>query len=210
MAYFMVHLNIAQEMYKRYPNIEDQGAFYLGSIAPDAIAFKPGYKHSDKQLSHFYVGDDWNVEPNCDEWRENLTFSIEQYKGRVNKDFLYGYFSHVVTDIETTRLFYGPVRDKHDNTLMEVYLRDCSAAEAVLLGKMGNLNELWSLLYQSNQHCLPEFFTCTDVSTMLDFMKNQLYSNMPVNPEYHAGIYGINNFWEFINNTIILFLDKVK
>ena len=60
MAYFMVHLNIAQDLYGRHSNIGDKGAFYLGAIAPDAVAFKPGSARSDKKHSHFCIGDeDW-------------------------------------------------------------------------------------------------------------------------------------------------------
>ncbi|MCL2775356.1 MAG: zinc dependent phospholipase C family protein [Oscillospiraceae bacterium] len=202
MAYFMVHLNIAQEMFERQ-NIVDKGAFYLGSIAPDAISFKPGCKRADKKFSHFGIGgEDWGDYTTCDEWKNNLIVSLEWYSGKANKDFLYGYFSHVITDIETTRFFVGPVRDKRDDKLMEAYKEDCSAAEAVLLSNIKNLDELWTLLYQSNQYCLPEFFDCHDISSMIDFMKNTLYSDMPVKPDYKANIYSTQNFMEFVENTI--------
>jgi len=181
----------------------DKGAFYLGSIAPDAMSFKPGCKRSDKKYSHFCLsGDEWGVESNNDEWRENLTVSLKRYEGHVNKDFLYGYYAHGIADIETSRLFHGPVRDQRNDALMEAYIRDCSAAEAVLLRNMGNLDDLWTLLYQSNHHCLHGLFSCQDMSTMIDFMEHQLYANMPVNPEYRASVYGIHDFTEFIANTI--------
>jgi len=32
MAYFMVHINVAQKLYDRLPEIKDKGAFYLGVI----------------------------------------------------------------------------------------------------------------------------------------------------------------------------------
>jgi hypothetical protein len=203
MAYFMVHLNIAQEIFKRSSSIEDKGAFYLGSIAPDAISFKPGFKRSDKKYSHFCTGEeDWGGYSNYDEWRKNFIFNIKRYTGSINKDFLHGYFAHVITDIETSRNIYGPVRNKQDSKLMEAYTKDCSAAEAIFLGKMKNLKELWPLLHQGNHHCLPEFFDCRDVSAMIDFMENKLYADMPIEHKYQASVYGIADFMAFNDNTI--------
>lgn len=203
MAYFMVHLNIAQGIYEGCSNIRDKGAFFIGAIAPDAVAFKPGCKRSDKKLSHFCIGnEEWGDCTNCDEWKENLVATIKQYSDQVNEDFLHGYFAHVITDIETTRLFWGPVRDTRDEQLIGAYTKDCLAAEAVLLRKMGNLGELWTLLGNANRYCLPEFFTCQDVCTMTEYMKNTLYSDMPINPDYQASVFGAQDFAAFVENVI--------
>jgi len=205
MAYFMVHLNIAQSIYEQHSGIKDKGAFYLGAIAPDAIAFRQGSVRSDKKATHFCIGDeDWGGITNCDEWQENLIVNTKRYKGIINDDFLFGYCTHVVADIETNRRFYGPVREKHDDQLIKAYVKDCSAAETILLDRMKNRDELWPLLYQSNQYELPGLNNCQNISSMIDFMKNELYANMLTNPEYHASIYDITDFMMFIENTIHL------
>ena len=199
MPYFMVHLNMAQMIYERSSTVKDKGAFYLGALAPDSISFRPGCVRSDKAVTHFCVGkQDWGDYSNCDEWEENARLCIERYRGQVNDDFLHGYFSHVIADVENTRFFYAPVRDKHDDELLQAFIKDNDAAEAVLLRKMKNLNELWSLLRQSNQHFLPDLTTCEDCLTMIDFMENELYAKMVPDPEYRASIYDLSDFMKFI------------
>jgi hypothetical protein len=58
MGYLMVHLRIAQELLKVCDFIKDIGAFYKGSIAPDAIMFRKGCNRQDKSVTHFCTGDE--------------------------------------------------------------------------------------------------------------------------------------------------------
>ena len=209
MAYFMVHLCIAQTICETQ-NIEDKGAFALGSVAPDAVAFNPGRAHADKNFSHFFTGCKWGDTADYDEWRESLVRGLSRYAGQMDRDFLYGYFAHVMTDIETNRLLYGPVRDSRDAARMAAYHKDCAAAEAVFLSKIHELGALWPLLHEANRFEMPEFFTCKDVNNMIDHMQNDLYADMSVDPGYRANIYGMKDFFMLVESTLVAIHDNTR
>ena len=104
MAYLMVHITIGFKLLSLCPNIDDKGAFLLGTISPDAISFRPGCKRSDKSITHFCVGDEgWGYYTNyiedCAEIDSILLNDIENIDGLwsmleyANKHCLAGLFT---------------------------------------------------------------------------------------------------------------------
>jgi len=195
----MVHLTIAKRIIDRLPSIKNKDAFYLGSLAPDT----PGFMGRDKTDSHFCVGDEgWGHHTNFDEWQENAILKINEYKGQVDKDFIWGYLSHIITDIENGRHIWTPIRLAHSETARELYCNDSYEIDSILLCKLTNISEIWAALQNSNLHCLPELFTYDEVAVLIDKTVNHLYKNRYPNPNY---IFAVNNFQryeEFIENTV--------
>jgi len=198
MPYFMVHLTIARELDKRYA-FKDLGAFYLGSIAPDAILFRPGKLRSDKWYTHYCPGEnDWGNLKENDAWYTNLINHRDRYPG----DFGFGYCMHILTDIESNRRLYGPVHAKQEEAVTQAWVQDQTNAEAVLLGRIGDLEHLWDMLYAANRHELPGIITRDDITLMLDYMKDDLYAGMKPADDYAANIYTLQDFERFIKETV--------
>jgi hypothetical protein len=216
MPFFMTHLIIAKKLSERVP-IQDRGAFYLGSIAPDAISFRPGKARSDKWDTHFCAGGGrWGYLEDPEAWRDSIRCGLKQYAGHVDRDFLFGYTAHVLTDFENYARLWNPVRMQCDeesvqswrdgkgggDSLIATWTRDNVNAEAVMFGRLGDTASLWPVLYKSNRHVLPGLFTRGDVALMLDYMKDTLYAGMKPAEGFEAGVYGLPVFEKFIEDCV--------
>ena len=203
MSYLMVHLTIGYKLLNRCPDIKDKGAFLLGTVSPDAISFRPGCKRSDKEKTHFYVGDEgWGRYTNHEELENNFIISIKKYVGTVDKDFLFGYTSHVITDIEHGRQFWTPTRLTGDDDYINAYIRDCGEIDSILLADIENVDELWTVLENANKHCLPDIYTVEDNASMLNKMKTELYYNRPIDPEYAPRVLTMPRMLQFMDEVV--------
>jgi hypothetical protein len=213
MGYLMVHLKIAQELLKGCDFIKDKGAFYKGSIAPDAIMFREGCKRQDKSLTHFCTGDEgWGYYTNYEEWKNNLFCSINKYKGYVNDDFIFGYSSHILTDIECARQFWNPVRLTNDENYKDTYIKDCGEVDSRLMENIENMEEVWSLLSDSHNYCLDDLFSIDDTKKLIHIMINDMYARRHPNFSYYPTIFTVNRatkFIEEISTQIIVDYNKI-
>jgi len=215
MAYLMVHLEIANKIFAQYPHIDDKKAFRIGSIAPDTLGFKPGHKRSDKSLTHFCIGDEgWGYFTNYDEWHDNLINNIIKFFGIVNKDFLLGYISHIITDIENSRRFWTPTRLTDDADKISTWFNDCGEVDSILLSKIENIHEFWAGLDNTDHHFLPDVCMAEDIIYMVQIMKTEIYSNRYPNPEYTPGIFtmpvALNFIEDMADKTITIIKDLIN
>lgn len=200
MAYFMVHLKIAQELIKNNSTIKDIGAFYKGTLAPDAIMFRKGCKRSDKASTHFCVGDEgWGYYTNYDEWESNLNLSLKSYADKINSDFLFGYYAHILTDIAFAKRFWNPVRLTHDNGNMESYIKDCEEIDSRLLASLESKEVVWDLLKNSINHSVSDLFIYDDVSRLIDEMISNMYKNREANLDYKFKVITFSDMTDFID-----------
>ena len=207
MSYLMVHITIAYKLLEEFPDIADRSAFLIGSIAPDAISFRPGCVRSDKTLTHFCTGDEgWGHHTNYDEWFGNLINGMRKLLDFINKDFLLGYMAHIITDIENSRHFWTPTRLKNDKEYMETYLKDCAEIDSILLNKIENIDEMWKSLENSENHFLPEFFTSKDIVLMVEKMQSEIYFNRYPNHDYSLSVLTESMVFVFIDDIV----EKVK
>ena len=202
MAYLMVHLTIANKILEKYPDIDDKNAFRIGSIAPDAIGFRPG-KRYEKALSHFCIGDEsWGYYTNYDEWFDNLICNINKLYSSVNKDFLLGYMSHVIADIENSRRFWTPIRLTNDDKHKENFFNDCYETDSILLSKIENIDDFWEMIDNRNNYFLPDICAAEDIVYMVEIMKSQIYSNRQPNSEYSPSIFTMQTAMDFIDDIV--------
>ena len=198
MGYLMVHLRTAQELLKNCDFIKDIGAFYKGSIAPDAIMFRQGCNREDKSLTHFCTGyEGWGYYTNYEAWKNNLFHGVKKYKGYVNDDFLFGYCAHILTDIEYTRQVWTPVRLKHDENYKNTYIKDCDEVDSRLMENIENMEQVWSLLSDSQNYCLEDLFSTEDTKKLIDVMINDMYAHRRSNPNYYPTIFTVNRVTKF-------------
>ena len=149
MSYLMVHLTIGHKLLGLCPGIEDKGAFLLGTISPDAIMFRPGCQRSDKSCTHFCVGDEgWGFYTNYEDLQNSLFENIKKFTGTVDKDFLFGYMAHVMTDIEHNRCFWTPTRLTGDDDYINRYTRDGYEIDSILQDAIEDMDEIVAKIIQ--------------------------------------------------------------
>lgn len=200
MGYFMVHLKVAQNVLKSNANIKDIGAFYKGSLAPDAIMFREGCKRSEKSSTHFCVGDEgWGYYTNYDEWESNLSLNIRNCVGTTNSDFLLGYYAHILTDIAYTNRFWTPIRITENKKYIDDYLKDIAEIDSRLLESLENKEIVWSLLRNSTNYCLPGLFEVNDLSILINEMATNMYNNRKSNPHYKFKVVTFPDMLDFID-----------
>lgn len=109
MPFAMTHLYIAHNIIKSTPQIKKPGDFMLGAVAPDAVHFLDNY-HSDlKKISHLCIGDEkWGNITNNQEWLSHVLNFLKIYNFGEKKDFIYGYCSHIITDLQNNIKIWTP------------------------------------------------------------------------------------------------------
>ncbi len=105
MAGVITHLVIAREMLKILPEntIRQEGLFYLGNLAPDAIHAREGYIRAHKKHTHFrddIPDTDFEFPENYARYRERLAEFINKNRDRSDDiiDLYRGYVVHILTD----------------------------------------------------------------------------------------------------------------
>ncbi|HKL78928.1 MAG TPA: zinc dependent phospholipase C family protein [Mobilitalea sp.] len=105
MAGLVTHLIIAREVMKLLPAgiIEDEGLFYAGSIAPDAVHSRENFVRSDKKHTHLrddILDKDFTKDYYMSLFRQRVVDFILESKERKNDlfDAYRGYVVHLLTD----------------------------------------------------------------------------------------------------------------
>ncbi|MBP5678289.1 MAG: hypothetical protein J6X28_00480 [Bacilli bacterium] len=87
--------------------------YYLGLLAPDTPNIDDIVRKEDRWMAHQRRKD-------LEEWREAIDHFYRQEKDHYPKDFILGYYIHILTDIVYDDFFYLRVRD----TIEETYSRE--------------------------------------------------------------------------------------
>ena len=203
MSFFMVHLKVAMAVYDRlhaYMSI-DRRAFLLGSLAPDAIAFRPGCGRADKCRTHFTPpGSAWAQCTDNEAWAQCLHDGLLPYAGCENQSFLLGYRVHVLTDIANNRAPWQIMRHLNPADVKAVE-EDMLEHEARLLAGFGGEDTLWPQLTLTPADTLSDLATADDMARMLDVIKTDMYHNRPPNPAYQFAFKTPADLAAFIEET---------
>ncbi len=109
MPYSMIHVNIALKILEANNEIKNPGDFLLGALAPDAVHYRDNYDSDMKYKSHFCIGDEkWGSITNNDEWEKEILKKFKREINDDNSDFIYGYCSHVLADVQNNRKVFLP------------------------------------------------------------------------------------------------------
>lgn len=109
MPFAMTHLNIAYNILSNTPQIKKPCDFMLGALAPDSVHFRDNYNSDMKKKSHLCVGDErWGRLTNNEEWLKNVLAFLHENKNMENADFIYGYCSHIIADIQNNIKIWTP------------------------------------------------------------------------------------------------------
>jgi hypothetical protein len=112
----MVHLSIAQRMIQR-AGIEEQGAFLLGNISPDAIHMRENAEREDKWKTHFYVKEATDTDRFI---RETIIPFLNGFPaGHAAAWFARGYAAHVLTDLMWLHSVFSEFRSQTEQAHIE-------------------------------------------------------------------------------------------
>jgi hypothetical protein len=149
MPYPMTHLYIARKlMDASLLKIRNQSQYYLGTIAPDAVEFRPIY---DKKVSHICNDDaKWGFVTNDGKWVNNLLKFIEKNKNVNEIDFLTGYSIHILADIYYGSTIWTPLRlgigaESYDD-VWKISHDEANLVDLQLYQLCTFKNEIWTLL----------------------------------------------------------------
>ena len=143
----MVHLCVAKNIMDAGLKIINLPQFYLGSISPDAIHMRQNADRLAKHATHLSADKKWN-EVNEDDFFIFICDFIEKNKSDADKDFLWGYGLHILTDMYWANRVYkkftadyrkdaSPVQDErmayyNDTDIIDQMLHDeCAWKDAV-------------------------------------------------------------------------------
>jgi hypothetical protein len=153
----MVHLSVAHSLVQDH-GYSDSPAFYLGSIAPDAIHMRPGTEQKDKHVVHFVdqtglqrerlhalLAQGQQAEPRAFVADE---FVADEF---VADDFVAGYAAHVLTDVawraEIILPFRRPrVEHMPYSELRTLYYNECDKLDFDLYDEQPWRPAVWEML----------------------------------------------------------------
>ncbi|MDF2544819.1 MAG: hypothetical protein K0S47_4537 [Herbinix sp.] len=149
MAGLIVHLVIANEMIKLLPEgtIKNEGLFYAGVIAPDAIHAREGFVRADKKHTHLrddIADKDFGKEENLSLFHQRVAEFILKNRNRneAELDLYRGYVAHILTDelfMLTVRQEFCDImkqkgveqsdREFYDCIMTDLHCNDCCTAK---------------------------------------------------------------------------------
>ena len=144
----MVHLSVAHHL------IQDHGypaspAFYLGSIAPDAIHMRPGTNQKDKHVVHLV-----DQEGLQRERMQALLDKVDRTQQAEPRAFMAGYAAHVLTDVAWRAEIIRPFRRPHVEhmpypELRTLYYNECDKLDFDLYDEQPWRPAVWELLREA-------------------------------------------------------------
>ena len=181
MPFPMTHLLISHEIMLKTRKIENHSDFILGSLAPDSVHFRDNYSSDYKLVSHLCVGKEkWGSVTNNDEWEDNILLFIERNNKFISKDFIYGYCSHILADIQNNRKIYLPFREEVNEELKHgeksKYHHESSAIDNEL-SLDNKISEIFKLLENSKTYEIEGLI----YENELNKMKNRILFNQYTN-----------------------------
>jgi hypothetical protein len=143
MALPMVHLAVAHQLVCAY-GYRPVPAFYLGSIAPDAIHMRPGTGREDKQAVHLFV----NAAVDLARVQQ---FMAACWQASADAAFAEGYCVHLLTDRCWADEFVRPWLDGLGSSMSRqeqrtLYYAECDKVDLELYDRQPWREEIWALL----------------------------------------------------------------
>jgi hypothetical protein len=176
----MVHLSVARRLVERYGS-PSSPAFYLGSIAPDAIHKRAGTGRADKFDVHL-VGKDGL---DRDRLRALLSRSARGADGKAGDlavgyaaDMAAGYVGHVLTDVFWREDLVLPFRARHEERLLRnemsvaelraLYYAECDKVDLELYDRQPWRPEVWDLLRAAQARDLEGLLSADEIAGWRD------------------------------------------
>jgi hypothetical protein len=185
MAGVITHMAIAREIIKLLPEgtIHDQGLFYLGNLAPDAIHAREGYVREYKKHTHFrdHIPDpEFELEENQKAYRKRIEEFVTNNRYREDglKDLYRGYVSHILSDewfMRTVRKEFCEVMDglgiaQMDPRFFEYIVTDMNRNDLLLVKHYEEMNEIRQQLEKLSLQPVEDYLSLQEMKASMDWM----------------------------------------
>ncbi|NLA60374.1 MAG: zinc dependent phospholipase C family protein [Firmicutes bacterium] len=167
MPFPIVHLSIARNILSATSHIKRPCQFMLGSIAPDAVHFRPDFKSDMKKVSHLVVGDErWGWVTDNAGWKENALTFLELMRDSDESDFILGYCAHILADIRHNMEIWTPFRAQHKHELKSGHSAlhmEAVEVDFELYRTCPDRPEMWDLLERARAIDIPGIVESSDI-----------------------------------------------
>jgi hypothetical protein len=203
MPFPMVHLNIARNILSSITDKIISRDFYIGSLAPDSVHFRPNYSGAYKVKSHICIDSwKWGESEDNDAWEENVIQFFHSNSNPINHSFLYGYCTHILADIAWNRKFWLPFRTSHtidsENIGKSRLHQDCYEIDTHLYHQLTDKNKIRALLDNCCGFEINGIVSELEIVKMVKSLLHEQYQNRSINPEYEFRYININQVNGFI------------
>lgn len=205
MPFQMTHLYIAYNILKSTPQIKKPCDFIIGAIAPDSVHFRDNYNSDMKKKSHLCVGDEkWGRITNNQEWLENILAFLQKNKHIEEVDFIYGYCSHILADIQNNIKIWTPFlvenREALENGMGSIYHEESYAMDYVLYLLYPHQKEIWEILEDSVGYNIPNVVVADEINKMKHSILHSLFSGREYIDISSNKYVTLSNIQEFITS----------
>lgn len=171
MPFAMTHLNIAYNILSTTSQIKKPCDFILGALAPDSVHFRDNYNSDMKKKSHLCVGDEkWGRLTNNSEWLENVIAFLEENKHTDKADFIYGYCSHIIADIQNNIKIWTPFLLENKETLEKglgsAYHQESYAIDYELYLLNSHQKTIWEMLENAVGYDISDIIAADEINEM--------------------------------------------
>ncbi|WMM23956.1 zinc dependent phospholipase C family protein [Tissierella sp. MB52-C2] len=185
MPFAMTHLHIAYNIISNTPEIKKPCDFMLGAIAPDSIHFRHNYVSDMKKISHLCVGSErWGRATNNQEWLENVLVLLKENKDTEKADFIYGYCSHILADIQNNIKIWTPFRLENKEALEKglgsIYHQESNDVDYALYLLQPQQKIIWQMLEESIGYDIPNIVSLSEI----DKMKHSILNDQFIDRKY--------------------------
>ena len=185
MAGVITHMIIAREIIKLLPkgSIQEEGLFYLGNLAPDAIHAREGYIRDYKRHTHFRdnIRDiDFLEEKNQIAYRDRLSEFITANKDRTDGlcDLYRGYVAHVLADelfVRTVREEFCRVMEEldvaqNDPRFFEYIIQDMNRNDMLLVSRYEDIEEVKRQVEAVPIHPIDDFLSHQEMKDSMEWL----------------------------------------
>lgn len=182
MPFPMVHLYIAYKILSKTSQIKNASDFIMGSLAPDSVQFRDNYVGNMKKESHLCVGNEtWGSITNNHEWQENVLAFLHDNKYEKNSDFIYGYCSHILADIQNNINIWIPFKIENKDFLESgagnVYGQELYNLDNKLYLMHPHKEIIWDLLINASGYNIKNVVFDGEINKMKDSILNDQFSN---------------------------------
>lgn len=170
MAFPVVHLLAAQRAALGTP-LAENGDYYLGAIAPDAVHLRGGIdtRSPDKVLSHLGVRGRRDG--------DGIPQAIAYWQATGDAPFDLGYGVHVLTDQAWVQFYpraFPALMDDNDHTIPPVYRPDAALLDNWLCWQMLEPTDIIDLLSVAGAPAVHPYLTHAELIEWRDFYANKL------------------------------------
>ncbi len=185
MSYPMVHLSAAWLILNETPGIQAPADFLLGAVAPDAIHYRDAYNSDKKLYSHFgcdniaEIREKWGYVTENEPWAERVWRAWKACKDLPVRDFLHGYFVHILTDIYNNKTVWTPFRISQggafDRAIYNQYGDECRNVDYLLYRRRPARERIWALLRDAQAYGVGDHIAKTEVERLRESILHERF-----------------------------------